>query len=484
MARKSDPERPLRLPIKLGPCSNGEYTPRPRSPVIARAQRLAHELAERGARRLGLSRRAFLESSCGAAAVLVALNQASGCGGGHYAVAPEATEDRALADATMQGDELIFDVQTHHVDTDRAWYASDEPNIGGFLERAAGAWCDEPSWVQCYSRDRYVREVFLRSDTDLAVLSALFGDEEINANTIEGLAETRERLDRLGRRLRIHGIVLPESHEPARTAERMQALAERWRVSAWKLYPVWGPARSGWWLDGDDGMRVIRRGLELGVPLFAVHKGLPLGGQDPRYAKPRDVGPVARAFPDATFLVYHSAYESSLTEGPHDPRAERGVDALINTLREHGVGRDGNVYAELGSAWREVMGRPDEAAHLIRKLLVHLGEDRILWGTDAIWFGSPQDQIQAFRTFEISPALQERHGYPALTPAIKAKIFGLNAARVYGVDLAELRAAHDDELARAREEHRARSGPSFATYGPRTRRELLALTRTRGGMPD
>ncbi|AKF10267.1 amidohydrolase family protein [Sandaracinus amylolyticus] len=485
MARKSDPELPLRLPIKLDPCSNGEYTPRPCSPVIARAQRVAHEIAARSARRLGISRRAFLESSCGAAAVLVALNQASGCGGGRYAVSSQATEELALADATMQGDEFVFDVQTHHVDVDRAWYASARPNIGGFLRRTARAWCDEPSWVQCYSRDRYVREVFMDSDTDLAVLSALWGDEEINANTIEGLAETRERLDRLGSRLRIHGIVLPEAHEPARTHERMQSLAERWRVSAWKLYPVWGPEGDGWWLDGDDGMRVIRRGIELGVPLFAVHKGLPLGGLDPEYAKPRDVGPVARAFPDATFLVYHSAYDDAVTEGPHDPRAERGVDALINTLRDHDIGRDGNVYAELGSAWREVMSRPDEAAHLIGKLLVHLGEDRILWGTDSIWYGSPQDQIQAFRTFEITPELQERFGYPALTPAIKAKIFGLNAARVYGVDPSEMHAAHaGDELARAREEHRARTAPSFTTYGPRTRRELLALDRARGGRPD
>lgn len=346
MPRKSDPERPLPLPIKLDPCSNGEYSPRPRSPSIARAQRLAHQLAEEGARRLGVSRRAFLESSCGVAAVLVALNQVTGCAGGRYAVTRETMRDRTLADATIQGDEFVFDVQTHHVDVDRDWYEADRPNMGPFLRRTAQPWCDEPSWVQCYSRDRYVREIFMNSDTDLAVLSTLWGDEEINANTIEGLAQTRERLDQLGKRLRIQGIVLPEAHSPARTDERMQALAEEWRVSAWKLYPVWGPE-------------------------------------------------------------------------------------------------------------------------------------------DAIWYGSPQDQIQALRAFEITPELQERHGYPALTPDIKAKIHGLNAARVYGVDPAEIRAASaGDELSRAREEHLARAGPSFTTYGPRSRRELLALTRARGGKPD
>ena len=57
----------------------------------------------------------------------------------------------------------------------------------------------------------------------------------------------------------------------------------------------------------------------------------------------------------------------------------------------------------------------------------------MLWGTDSIWYGSPQDQIQAFRSFRIADELVERHGYPVLTPELKAKVFGLNGARVYGV---------------------------------------------------
>jgi hypothetical protein len=131
------------------------------------------------------------------------------------------------------------------------------------------------------------------------------------------------------------------------------------------------------------------------------------------------------------------------------------------------------------------MRDPSQAAHVLGKLLKTFGEDRVLWGTDSIWYGSPQDQIQAFRAFEITPRFQERFGYPALTPQIKAKIFGLNAARVYGVDPAELRrATAGDELDRARAEHRARTTPSFATYGPRTRRDLLALVRSRHGRPD
>jgi hypothetical protein len=58
----------------------------------------------------------------------------------------------------------------------------------------------------------------------------------------------------------------------------------------------------------------------------------------------------------------------------------------------------------------------------------------VLWGTDSIWYGSPQDQIQAFRAFEISAEFQERYGYPKLTKELKAKVLGGNGARVYGVD--------------------------------------------------
>ena len=132
-----------------------------------------------------------------------------------------------------------------------------------------------------------------------------------------------------------------------------------------------------------------------------------------------------------TFLVYHAGFDTGVNEGPYDPKAKAGVDVLVRSMQE--AGNPPNVYAELGSTWRYVMRDPDQAAHLLGKLLKTFGEDRILWGTDSIWYGSPQDQIQAFRAFEISREFQERYGYPALTPAIKRKVFGLNAARVYGL---------------------------------------------------
>ena len=112
------------------------------------------------------------------------------------------------------------------------------------------------------------------------------------------------------------------------------------------------------------------------------------------------------------------------------------------------------------------------------------GEDRVLWGTDSIWYGSPQDQILAFRAFQISPQFQQRHGYPALTPELKRKVFGLNAARVYGLKPDELRRKlAKDRVQKSKLEYLNDPRPSFATYGPRTRREWLAFKALIGDMP-
>jgi hypothetical protein len=120
------------------------------------------------------------------------------------------------------------------------------------------------------------------------------------------------------------------------------------------------------------------------------------------------------------------------------------------------------------------MRDPDQAAHTLGKLLVAVGPDNVLWGTDSIWYGSPQDQIQAFRAFEITSEFQERFGYPSLTPAIKAKIFGLNSARLYGIDPVLTTCRFDrDQI----ENTRLQSFDGNVTYGPRTAEQAFAAAR-------
>src|SRR6185503_15429126 len=100
------------------------------------------------------------------------------------------------------------------------------------------------------------------------------------------------------------------------------------------------------------------------------------------------------------------------------------------------------------------MRKPDEAAHALGKLFKYCGEDNVLWGTDSIWYGSPQDQIQAFRSFQIAPELRDKHGYPEITAALRAKVFGQNAAKVYGLSAAEVKKySTNDAVSRERASH-------------------------------
>jgi hypothetical protein len=211
-------------------------------------------------------------------------------------------------------------------------------------------------------------------------------------------------------------------------------------IAGWKTFTHFTDPANGnhFFLDDHDlsapqvGRPFIEKSLELGIRVICVHKGLSGGS---RWASPVDIGPVARDYPEMNFVVYHCGFETAITEGPYtEATRNRGVNRLISSLRDAGVGPGSNVYGELGSIWWFLMRTPTEAAHVLGKLLVHLGEDRILWGTDSIFYGSPQDQIQAMRAFQITRAFQDQYGYPALDGLRKRKIFGLNAATLYGVE--------------------------------------------------
>jgi hypothetical protein len=57
-------------------------------------------------------------------------------------------------------------------------------------------------------------------------------------------------------------------------------------------------------------------------------------------------------------------------------------------------------------------------------------------GTDALWTGSPQWQIEVLRRLEIPRDMQKKFGFARLGPAdglVKTAIFGGSIARLYGV---------------------------------------------------
>jgi predicted TIM-barrel fold metal-dependent hydrolase len=231
------------------------------------------------------------------------------------------------------------------------------------------------------------------------------------------------------------------------------------------------------------------------VPVFCIHKGLPIPAFSTRYNDPRDIGVVAKAYPNASFVVYHSAYghqNALYTEGPYQAGSRVGVNALITSLMENNIGPGSNVYAELGTTWQLVTttlswGSLDGAAHVIGKLLKYVGEDNVVWGTDSVWYGSPQQQIEMFLQFQISPQFQQQFAYPALTMELKRKILGLNSAKIYGLDVNAVRCAVDK--GKLAQQKRALDGElggrrwAFLQPPLRTRRDFVLFHRQNGFRP-
>jgi hypothetical protein len=446
-----DPEG-KRLPIKLDSTSNGEFMPVPLSATNRAANRLAHEQASLFSKKLSLTRRSFLVSACGAAGTLLAFNAANaaaGRSGGFFDLPKDAALDLELARAQVgpARNEFIFDVQGH------------------FIDRPKG---------NDKGPDVFLKDVFMDSDTDVMVLSFVPSTREAEPVTIQAADQVRRLVDKLEgtHRLLLHGRVNPNQ---AGDLEGMDELKEKWGVSAWKTYTQYGPGGRGYFLTDEVGIRFIEKARALGVKNICIHKGLPFGPRSYEHSQCSDIGVVAKRFPDVNFLVYHSGFVSTVPEQAYDESGRRdGIDTLISSLRKNGVAPGSNVYAELGSTWRFLMRDPEQAAHALGKLIRHCGEANVLWGTDSIWYGSPQDQIQAFRTFQISPQLRERFGYAEITPSLRAKVFGLNAAKVYGLSPADVkRHTRRDAISRRRTAYLENPQPHFTTYGPRTRREFL-----------
>ena len=438
------------LPIKFGPCSNAEYDPKPLTPVVRETIRRARDECERNARRLGMSRREFLLSIMGAATTLLALDactreatraQRPGASpGGGFSIRPEATTEEEAAFEAIGGDEFVLDIQGHLLEYDL------NPVLNGqeFWQRFPQQNCGESDPRVCYSIENFLELMFLRSDTTMTVISSLPIYPKGSPESEDIIDETRRIVEGLCRdeRVLMHAQALPNVGRLPDALDTMEENARKYPIAAWKTFTHFPDVdeRNGnaWWFDDHDqhlpkvGEAFIQKAVEVGVPMICAHKGFSGGS---RYASPEDIGPAARKHPEAKFVIYHSGFEDELSEGPYKrSTAHRGINRLIASMQKAGIGPNENVYAELGSTWWYVMKEPDQAAHVLGKLLKYVGEDNVLWGTDCLFYGSPQDQIQALRSFRISEQFQDRYGYPELTKEVKAKILGLNGARLYDTE--------------------------------------------------
>src|SRR6267142_1381219 len=241
-------------PVPTQVVSNGEYNPLPQTREQRRVEARIKELADELGPRHGLSRRAFLASSAGMAAAFLAMNDVFGP---VFEVSRAEAQQPGVAAqrAGALAGQFIVDVQTHFV--------RDDFKQAGLLDLA-----------------KYVREVFVDSDTKVALLSgAPFDDSTWDLLTNDQIAAGRAAINRIAasRRLLGHAVFTPKKNGWMGEVDR--AIAEL-KPDSWKGYTIGDPlfpskAGSYWRLDDDKLMYPFYEKIaKAGLNTVCIHKGL------------------------------------------------------------------------------------------------------------------------------------------------------------------------------------------------------------------
>jgi predicted TIM-barrel fold metal-dependent hydrolase len=471
----------FRSPVPTRMVSNGEYLPTPQTGLQRRVEHEIRELADAYGRRLGMDRRRFLKTSCGMAAAFLAMNRVYGS---LFRVsAAEAADPAAAAErSTKLAPQFIFDVQNHFVRDDFEWDGI--LALGEFAKNWNPVLKQEGVTMHRYKFENYLKEVFLDSETKLALVSGAPADNPANSIVSnDQLARARELVNRVAgrRRLFSHSMIAPG--QPGWLDEVDRCL-EVLKPDSWKGYTVGdplSPSKYPWRMDDEKLVYPFYEKIaKTSVRMVCIHKGLLSPGyqkafkQTWEYAKVDDVGKAAKDWPELTFVIYHAGLKPFL-EPPDENLAQfektgrmDWVTDLAEIPRKLGVK---NVYAELGTSFASsAVTHPRHCAAMMGTLVKGMGADHVIWGTDSVWYGSPQWQIEAMRRLEIPDDMREKWGFAPLGPAdgmVKNAIFGYNAARLYGLDLTlEGERIAKDDLSKARAEYLARGAdPSNTAYG-------------------
>jgi predicted TIM-barrel fold metal-dependent hydrolase len=458
-----------RAPIPLQIASNEEFVPPPQSEEQKQVQLRLWALAERGANRLGMNRRDFLRTGCGMAAALLALNQVYGP---YYEVQADELEDQAKVREKWPKEQFIFDVQTHHVDVNKSWY-NDTPDGKKFAEffkllRIDG---DLDESLNRLNIDHYVKEIFFDSDTVMAVISGVPTREwDKNPLPPDQMAATRDHVNKLAgsERVLAHGLVRPNLG-PSELDE-MERQVKQLGIRAWKMYTGAEIGEEAWWMDDEKvAYPCWEKTKALGIKNCCVHKGLPLGLFNEEHCRPKDLIKAGRDWPDLNFIVYHSAFLGFGTDDKWrkegDPQEIPWTSDLMRSMRANPDVK--NIYFELGSTFNQLSAfAPEKCLHMLGQMIQTAGADHILWGTDSIWGGSPQSQIERLRRLKMTDELRDKYDYPELTAEIKNQIFGLNAARLFELDpKAQRKAIEHDRFSQLRRKYDENPSPTNTQYG-------------------
>jgi predicted TIM-barrel fold metal-dependent hydrolase len=380
----------------------------------------------------------------------------------------EAFEAAATEEKFPKGEYFVMDVQAHFTHGVALRFRSMEfvKNMGFTLK-------DD---VESYSFPNFVKEMFFDSETDMLVISGVPGRENQkgqDGKTLEGkargggilpswlMADARDRINQLAQSTRAlsQGNLAPNHYWNTSTnsmdrealIEQMDRELNKYKINSWKWYCHTDPGKSGggFQLDDDNAAWFYEQSRKRGMKIFSVHKGYSYQSRTLGHlANPKDVEKAALYNPDLKFIIYHSAIEHGSNE-PNWKEANK-YDPTTGDFSWHNILMDikkrnpkmNNVYPEIGSFFGVLaIADPVMCMHGMGKNIKFYGADHVIWGTDCLWWGSPQWVIDAFKRFQISDELCEKFGYKKITKEDKAKIFGLNAAKIYNVDLQKKRNA-------------------------------------------
>jgi predicted TIM-barrel fold metal-dependent hydrolase len=468
----------FRSPVPTQIVSNGEYNPLPQTKEQKKVEHLIKEMSDSQAKRHGMSRREFLATSAGMATAFLAMNKVFGPVFG--------VEDAEAADMEMSEyraaqlkDQFIFDDQTHFVRDD-----FEQEGLLGLAKWAVGTEVnpnieDVPMTLGRFKMENYLKEIFLDSDTKVSLLSgAPFDDPSwwlLSNDAIQNACRAVNKLAN-GTRMLGHAVITPKY--PNWMDEVDRAIEELHPVS-WKSYTIgdpFGPSKYAWRLDDEKLMYPFyEKAIKSGINTICIHKGLMPRDYEKAFAGTwesatvNDLGQAAKDFPGMNFVIYHSALRPWLSDTPDIEMEQFKKDGYIQWSTDlaripekYGVG---NVYAEVGTSFASTcVTNPEFCAAFIGQLVNLMGPERVVWGTDSVWYGSPQWQIEAMRRLEIPEDIMKSQGWkiPLGGPnsEVKQKIFGLNSAHLYNLDLklAQGPAFTEDKLAAIKQEYLALGG--------------------------
>lgn len=475
---------PFRSPIPTQIVASDEFAPTPQTAEQRQVEARLKELGSVLAKKRGMSRRRFFQTASGMAAGFVALNEVFG-NIFEASRAEAATADMADERAAKLKHQFVMDTHTH--------FLRDDTRIMNFVKMresvGSQGWNPElkgkPQTIDDLKFANYFKEIYLDSDTKVALVTSAPSDIPQDwFLTNQQAADARANINKKfgARRALSHAIFTPG--QPG-WLEEIDKAVEVYKPDSWKGYTVGDnthkdTSRYPWRLDDEKLVYpAYEKFVKSGIKNVCIHKGLfapAVEKQFPHlrpFADVSDVGKAAKDWPQLNFLIYHSAYRH-IGGSPADAWAEFSstgrcswVSDLCDIPHKYGVK---NVYADLGQVIAfTTVAQPRMGAAIMGMMVKHLGPKHVIWGTDAVWTGAPQWQIEGLRRMEIPEDMQKKYGFKPLGPAngaLKNAIFGQNVARLYKFDHhAELNGAGDRHAAIKADYEANGPGRSNLRYG-------------------